>query len=68
LNWLEGPHGRIPAVGVPSASARARNGDDAAGYNIYRIEGEAGAWRCEMTAREVAADGTARDIARTKLV
>ena len=68
LNWLDGPRGRIPAVGVPSASALAHNGDDPAGYNIYRIDGNAGAWRCEMTMHEVAAaDGTAREIARQNL-
>ena len=67
LNWLDGPRGRIPAVGVPSASALAHNGDDPAGYNIYRIDGNAGAWRCEMTMHEIAADGTAREIARQNL-
>jgi 3',5'-cyclic AMP phosphodiesterase CpdA len=67
LNWLEGPHGRIPAVGVPSASALAYKGDDAAGYNLYRIDGAAGAWRCEMAMHDIAADGTAREVARERL-
>jgi len=67
LNWLDGPRARIPAVGVPSASALAHKGDDPAGYNIYRIDGNAGAWHCEMTMREVAADGTAREIGRQSL-
>jgi 3',5'-cyclic AMP phosphodiesterase CpdA len=67
LNWLDGPRGRIPAVGVPSASALAHKCDDPAGYNLYRIDGEAGAWRCEMTSREIAADGNAREIARKLL-
>jgi 3',5'-cyclic AMP phosphodiesterase CpdA len=67
LNWLDGPRRRIPAVGVPSASALAHGDDDQAGYNLYRIDDEAGAWRCEMTIREVAADGKARSIARKML-
>ena len=47
--WLDGPKTKIPAVGVPSASARAPHGDEnAAGYNLFRIDGEAGKWRCEM--------------------
>jgi 3',5'-cyclic AMP phosphodiesterase CpdA len=51
LNWLEG-RGRIPVVGVPSASApRAGREDDPAAYNLYRIEGGAGSWRCEMITR-----------------
>jgi hypothetical protein len=60
--WLEGPKLKIPAVGVPSASARAPHGDeDAAGYNLFRIDGEVGKWRCEMTWRQRNADGTFRD-------
>jgi hypothetical protein len=52
LMWLEGPKGRrIPAVGVPSASAIVSTHDDPAAYNIYRIGGEPGAWQCEMTVR-----------------
>jgi 3',5'-cyclic AMP phosphodiesterase CpdA len=52
LMWLDGPKGRrIPAVGVPSASAIVSTHDDPAAYNIYRIGGETGAWQCEMTVR-----------------
>jgi hypothetical protein len=56
-HWLIGPTGRVPAVGVPSASAAAGRGVDAGGYNIYRIEGEPGAWRCEMEMRGLGDDG-----------
>lgn len=54
LVWLEGPGGsKIPAVGVPSASAAApHGGEDSAGYNIFRIESDAAAWRCEMIGRQ----------------
>jgi len=48
---LDGPSGTIPAIGVPSASA-ARDGDgDPAAYNLYRIDGTPGAWRCEAISR-----------------
>jgi len=58
LNWLHGPNGtRVPAVGVPSASAAPGVAKEAAGYNLYRFDGEPGAWRCEMIARNVNADG-----------
>ncbi len=69
LIWLEGPRGtKIPAIGVPSASAAApHGGEDGAGYNIFRIDGDAPAWRCEMIARQRAADGTVREVARTVL-
>lgn len=59
LNWLDGPNGtRVPAVGVPSASAAPGVAKEAAGYNLYRFDGDASAWRCEMIARGVTADGT----------
>jgi 3',5'-cyclic AMP phosphodiesterase CpdA len=66
---LDGPRGtKIPAVGAPSASARGVHGhENAGGYNIYRIDGDAAAWRCELMARERGADGTIREIARQTL-
>jgi 3',5'-cyclic AMP phosphodiesterase CpdA len=51
LQWLTGPRGRIPAVGVPSASATTSQAEDCAGYNLYSIDGGPGAWRCEMIRR-----------------
>jgi 3',5'-cyclic AMP phosphodiesterase CpdA len=50
LFWLEGPEHRIPAVGVPSASALDAQHEPAA-YNLYRIDGAPGAWRCEVVSR-----------------
>lgn len=67
--WLDGPQAtKIPAIGVPSASARAPHGDeDAAGYNIFHIDGTSGAWRCELIARQRSADGTVREMGRQSL-
>ena len=68
LVWLEGPKTKIPAVGVPSASARAPHGDEnSAGYNVFHIDGEAGNWRCEMVGRERDAEGGFRDAERRTL-
>jgi 3',5'-cyclic AMP phosphodiesterase CpdA len=68
LIWLDGPGKAIPAVGVPSASARVPHGhENAAGYNIYRIEGAGNAWRCEMIARERRADGGVQEVDRQTL-
>ncbi len=63
LVWLEGPRGaKIPAVGVPSASAsRPHGSEDGAGYNLFRIDGQAPAWRCELIGRQRAGDGTMRE-------
>ena len=53
LDWLAGPHGPIPALGVPSASATPLPGHhvEPAAYNLYRIDGSPGAWRCEAVTR-----------------
>jgi 3',5'-cyclic AMP phosphodiesterase CpdA len=67
LHWLVGPAGRIPAVGVPSASAAPGTSKDAAGYNLYRIDGGPGGWRCEMESRGIGAEGNVRTIKRTVL-
>jgi len=58
INWLEGPDGtRVPAVGVPSASAVPHDDKDAAAYNLYRIDGRRGAWQCELISRGLAPSG-----------
>jgi 3',5'-cyclic AMP phosphodiesterase CpdA len=53
LRWLDGTEGKIPAVGVPSASAASTKELQRAGYNVYRIGGEPGRWTCEMVSRGV---------------
>jgi 3',5'-cyclic AMP phosphodiesterase CpdA len=70
LNWLEGPDGtRVPAVGVPSASAAPGKGKgkDAAAYNLYRIEGMPGAWSCELVSRGIGPTGEVVEQKRIKL-
>jgi 3',5'-cyclic AMP phosphodiesterase CpdA len=68
LVWLDGPERPIPAVGAPSASARVpHHGENAAGYNLLHIDGTAGAWRCELIARERDADAIIREVGRQML-
>ncbi|MEC9368668.1 MAG: metallophosphoesterase [Pseudomonadota bacterium] len=50
LASAKGPSGAVPLVGVPSASATGPANQEGR-YNIYRIEGNADGWRCEMTTR-----------------
>ena len=58
INWLQGPNGtRVPAVGVASASTAPGRDKDAAGYNLYRIEGTRGGWQCELTSRGLTSSG-----------
>jgi len=49
--WIDGPKGSIPAIGVPSASALAHGRYPAAAYNLFSIERDGAAWRCEQTVR-----------------
>jgi 3',5'-cyclic AMP phosphodiesterase CpdA len=65
---LEGPHRRIPVVGAPSASAVAPGGHNGAGYNLYRIDGGRGSWRCEAIWRGRAGDGEVVEIKRIGLL
>ena len=51
VTWLDGPEGRIPAVGVPSASAAVGGHWQPAAYNLFRVSGTLKAWRCEMITR-----------------
>jgi 3',5'-cyclic AMP phosphodiesterase CpdA len=51
--WIDGPNGSIPAIGVPSASAVAHGRYPAAAYNLFSIERDGAAWRCEQTVRGV---------------
>jgi 3',5'-cyclic AMP phosphodiesterase CpdA len=57
LIYLDGPQRPVPALGVPSASELPRAEHGLAGYNLCHIEGQAGAWRCEIVARGLSRDG-----------
>ena len=57
LAWIDGPRGRVPVIGVPSASAAFGTDHDPAGYNLYRIDGRPGDWTCEVVRRCLGADG-----------
>lgn len=65
VHWLEGSNGtKIPAIGAPSASASAPHGsEDAAGYNVFRIEPKKSTWRLEMIARQRQPHGSIGEIA-----
>jgi len=68
LNWLDGPAGaRVPAVGVPSASAAPGMSHDAAAYNLYAIDGAPGAWTCEVVSRGIGGDGKITELGRMSL-
>jgi 3',5'-cyclic AMP phosphodiesterase CpdA len=54
LVWLDGRDGRIPAMGVPSASAapvEGRRAHQRAAYNLYRIARASDRWSFEAISR-----------------
>jgi 3',5'-cyclic AMP phosphodiesterase CpdA len=67
LGWLAGNEGRVPVVGVPSASACAGMKHHAAAYNLYAIGGGPGAWSCEVMSRGFSASGAVEEINRFAL-
>jgi 3',5'-cyclic AMP phosphodiesterase CpdA len=66
--WLEGPKSLIPAIGVPSASAVAHGRHPAAAYNLFAIERDGAAWRCEQTVRGIDDTLRVQQLQRVRLV
>ncbi|WP_102958818.1 metallophosphoesterase family protein [Mangrovicella endophytica] len=67
LYWLDGPEGKVPVVGVPSASQNPGDPEKpAARYNLFEIDGEPGAWSLTQRERGHRADGTGIDWIRER--
>jgi 3',5'-cyclic AMP phosphodiesterase CpdA len=65
--WFDGPERRIPSIGVPAASALARGRHPAAAYNLFAIERDGRAWRCEQTVRGFGDHGNIRKLRQVRL-
>ncbi len=66
--WFEGPHGRVPAVGVPSASAMAHGHYPAAAYNLFSITRDGDGWHCEQRVRGFGDDTRIEELQRIQLI
>ena len=66
--WIEGPAGRIPVVGVPSASALAHGHYPDAAYNLFSVARDGEGWRCQQMVRGVNESLQVREIRRVKLL
>jgi 3',5'-cyclic AMP phosphodiesterase CpdA len=51
LNVLQGPDGKIPLIGVPSASMCGGGHHEPAAWNLYEIDRYQGTWRTNVTIR-----------------
>ena len=67
LVWIAGNGGRIPVVGVPSASAVAPTKQRAGAYNLYFVGGGPGAWHCEVVSRGLRPSGAVAELDRFAL-
>ena len=68
LHWLPGPSGRIPSVGVSSASGAPGRAKHPGAYNLYRISGEPDAWRCELESWGIGPDGKVGTVQKMMLL
>jgi 3',5'-cyclic AMP phosphodiesterase CpdA len=59
LNWLENRHGRLPVVGIASASQGPRGKKPPAAYNLFSISGQMGAWSLDWQRHSLNQDGDA---------
>jgi 3',5'-cyclic AMP phosphodiesterase CpdA len=66
--WIDGPKSSIPVIGVPSASAVAHGRYPAAAYNLFSIERNGAAWRCEQTVRGMDDALRVQQLRRTRLI
>jgi 3',5'-cyclic AMP phosphodiesterase CpdA len=65
--WIAGNGGRVPVIGVPSASASASTKKRAGAYNLYLIGGSHGAWSCEVVSRGLRPSGAVAELDRFAL-
>lgn len=77
FEWIDGPNGRVPVIGVPSASHRPSIQDEmrdpnsdteSARYNMFDISGDPGGWRCDFREFGFASDTTREVTELTKTV
>lgn len=58
INRIDGPDGAVPVIAVPSASNPSANPLRGGAYNLYRIDGRQGEWRCTVESYGFAPDGS----------
>lgn len=65
--WFEGRDRRVPAIGVPSASAMAHGHTPAAAYNLFSISRDGDKWHCSQRVRGINADFKVSEIRQATL-
>jgi 3',5'-cyclic AMP phosphodiesterase CpdA len=66
--WVDGPKGQIPAIGVPSASARTHGHYPDAAYNLFSIAQDNSGWRCRQMVRGINEALQVKEIRRVQLL
>ena len=66
--WIDGPDKKIPAIGVPSASAIALGHNQPAAYNLFSVERDGNGWCCDHRVRGFTETMTLGDIKNERLI
>jgi 3',5'-cyclic AMP phosphodiesterase CpdA len=59
VNFIQGRDGKVPVAGVSSTSQSPGGHMPAAGYNLFEISGQPGAWVCDLQYRSMTEMSTA---------
>lgn len=65
---IDGPHGQIPVVSVPSASAATGEKRPPAAYNLFAISRVGEKWQCDHATRGFDEAGILRELNSTRLI
>ena len=68
LFWIEGPRGRIPVVGIASASQGPGGKKPRAGYNLFKIMGSPGDWHLHQERYQLNELGTGMEQTATVIL
>jgi 3',5'-cyclic AMP phosphodiesterase CpdA len=68
LHWLENSRGRVPVVGIASASQGPGGRKPVAGYNLFSISGQAGAWSLDWQRYALSEDGENASLAHRQML
>lgn len=66
--WIDGSRGRIPVIGVPSASAATHGKRPPAAYNLFSVDRNDDQWRCVQTTRGFDDSGNLRELKSERLL
>lgn len=68
LYWLQNRNGRVPVVGIASASQGHGGRKPVAGYNLFSISGQQGAWSLDWKRYALSSDDATTELAHHQML